>query len=402
LVINDASTVRGGATKVAMRCIQAATDAGISCTALVGDDGSGIRSTFPNVHVEALNERPLRDGVGLGDVISRNFNARAYTRLTALLSSAPPDTVVHVHGWSQILSPSIFHALARSKTRVLLTTHDFFLACPNGGYVDYRKGEICNRRPLSLSCFVTDCDKRNYLHKLWRFARSETQLFAGEEFWRRIEIILVHERMEDYLVRAGFHRNFTTLRTPAEPLCRDGRVSSWRSERVLFLGRMTWEKGVHTLAEALNLTQTVATLIGRGPLLDEIRKELPQCWVAGWLEDGEVARIAGQTRYLVMPSRMPEPYGLVTAEALMCGIPVVVSSNALIAEEVERNNAGLVFESGNARSLAEKMALMRSDDLVRHLSDGAYDFGKRIAPNWEEWSRKMIDLYRGTKRLTVH
>jgi glycosyltransferase involved in cell wall biosynthesis len=401
LVINDASTVRGGATKVAMRCIQAATDAGIDCTALVGDDGSGIRSAFPAVHVEALNESPLRDGIGLGDVVSRNFNRRAYRRLAALLGSAPSDTVVHVHGWSQILSPSIFHALARSEARILVTTHDFFLTCPNGGYVNYRKGEICNTRPLSLSCLATDCDKRNYLHKLWRFARAVTQLHAGGEFWRRVGVILVHENMERYLA-TGLLRNFITLRTPAEPLCRDGRVESWKRERILFLGRMTWEKGVHTLAEALNLTRTPATLIGRGPLLDEIRKALPHCWVAGWLEDSEVARIAGETRYLIMPSRMPEPYGLVTAEALMCGIPVIVSSNALIAEEVERNDAGLVFESGNARALAEKMAMMRNDDLVRRLSDGAYHFGRTIAPSWEDWSRKMVDLYRGETRFTVH
>jgi len=398
LVINDVSTVWGGATKVAMRCIEAATRAGLECSALVGDDGAGIRTRFPQVRVEALGERPLREGVGFGDIFSRNFNPRAYRALRRLLATDAADTVVHVHGWSQILSPSIFHALARHEARVVLTTHDFFTTCPNGGYVNYRKGDICHVRPLSLPCLAINCDKRNYGHKLWRFARSLTQQKAGDDFWARVGIILAHENMEPYL-RSGPLKNFLTLRTPAEPLSRGGRVQAWENHTVLYLGRMTWEKGVRTLAEALNGSGTPATLIGRGPLLDEIRQALPHCRVAGWLEDDEVARIAAQTRYLIMPSRMPEPYGLVTAEALMCGIPVIVSSNALIAREVEANNAGLVFESGNAQCLAEKIALMRSDDLVRRLSEGAFAYGRTIAPSWDEWSRRIVDIYTGRTRF---
>ncbi len=82
-----------------------------------------------------------------------------------------------------------------------------------------------------------------------------------------------------------------------------------------------------------------------------------------------------------MPSRMPEPYGLVAAEALMSGIPVVVSSNALIAEEVERNEAGLVFQSGDARSLADKLSSTDDDALMERLSSGALAYGRRIAPS---------------------
>ncbi|WP_163269545.1 glycosyltransferase [Chelativorans alearense] len=400
LILNDVSAVWGGATKVAMRCMDAGLAAGMECTILVGDDGAGLDARFPGAQVEALGERPLRDGATLTDVFSRNFNKHAYRAVRRLLEARSSEAVVHVHGWSQILSPSIFYALARHDVRVMVTTHDFFLTCPNGGYVNYRKGSICGARPLSLPCLISNCDKRNYLHKLWRFGRSVTQRGAGEAFWNRVGVILAHENMGPYL-RASPLKNFLTLRTPAEPLSRNGPVAAWKNERILFLGRMTWEKGVRTLAEALKITETSATLIGRGPLLPEIRQALPHCWVAGWLADDEVARIAAETRYLIMPSRMPEPYGLVTAEALMSGLPVIVSSNALIAQEVAENNAGLVFESGNAQSLAEKIALMQSDDLVKRLSLGAFAYGRKIAPTWEEWSRKIIDIYTGKTRFAA-
>jgi glycosyltransferase involved in cell wall biosynthesis len=103
-----------------------------------------------------------------------------------------------------------------------------------------------------------------------------------------------------------------------------------------------------------------------------------------------------------MPSRMPEPYGLVAAEALMSGIPVIVSSNALIATEVENNGAGLVFESGDADSLAEKLAATDDDNLMRRLSEGAFALGQRIAPSRAEWGRRMVDIYMGRSDFLAH
>lgn len=392
VVVNDVSVVLGGATKVAMQCIEAGIAAGIDCSVLVGDDGEGVRTSFPAAKVTSLGERPLRDGVRLLDVIDRNYNCRAYEALDNMLAEGDEETVVHVHGWSQILSPSIFHALARHRARVIVTAHDFFLNCPNGGYLNFRTGEVCHYQPLSAACLGSNCDKRNYVHKLWRLGRMLTQRSAGQAFWNRVEVILAHENMEPYLSSAGL-KHFRTLRTPCKPLAAEP-VKAWLNDRALFLGRMTWEKGVRTLAEALIRTGRTATLIGQGPLLDEMQHALPHCYVPGWLEDSEVQRIAAGARFFLMPSRMPEPYGLVAAEAMMSGIPVIVSSNALIAEEVARNGAGLVFESGNAASLADNITMMDSVATVRRLSEGAYEYGKRIAPSGDEWRRLLIDIYR--------
>lgn len=398
IVVNDVSEALGGATKVALQCIEAGVAAGIDCAVLVGDDGAGIRSRFPGVRVEALGERPLRDGVHLSNLFDRNFNGRAYSAMAQLLE-AGGDTVVHVHGWSQILSPSIFHALARSDAKVIVTAHDFFLTCPNGAYAHFGKGDICTEKPLSAGCLASACDKRNYLHKLWRFARAMTQEAVGEAFWARVGVILAHEGMEPYL-SAGPFRNFLALRTPSTPLTRVP-VEAWKNDLALFLGRMSVEKGVRTLAEALNATGRAATLIGRGPLLQEIQGALPHCHVPGWLDDDAVARIAARARYFFMPSRMPEPYGLVAAEALMSGIPVIASSNALIAREIGENQAGLVFQSGDARSLAEQMAWMESDALVRRLSEGALAYGRRVAPSREEWRQRMVDIYAGRIKFST-
>ncbi|TXH85086.1 MAG: glycosyltransferase [Rhizobium sp.] len=395
ILVNDVSTVRGGATKVALQCLEASRDAGLTCAILVGDDGEGLKPRFAGIRTVALGEKPLREGPAFSDVFTKNYNRRAYEAMEGLLRESAEETVVHIHGWSQILSPSIFYALANHRAKVIITAHDFFLTCPNGGLINFRSGEVCDIKPLSAACLTTNCDKRNYAHKLWRFRRALTQRGVGEDFWNRVGIVLAHENMEGYL-RAGPLRHFTTLRTPTEPLTRVP-VEAWRQRRIVFLGRMCWEKGVRTLAAALNKTGRVATLIGRGPLLAEMQRALPHCFVPGWLSDEEVTAIAGQARVFVMPSRMPEPYGLVAAEALMSGIPVIVSSNALIAEEVESSGAGLIFDSGDADSLAEKLAETDDDRLMQRLSEGALALGRTMAPSRAEWGRRMVDIYTGRR-----
>ncbi|APG93729.1 glycosyltransferase family 4 protein [Sinorhizobium americanum] len=397
ILVNDVSIIRGGATKVALQCIDASRQAGLNCAVLVGDDGEGLMPRFTGIRTVALGERPLRDGPTFTDVFEKNYNKHAYDALDGLLKETDEETVVHVHGWSQILSPSIFYALAKHKAKVIVTAHDFFLSCPNGGLINFQSGTVCDVRPLSTACLTTNCDKRNYLHKLWRFRRTLTQRGVGEEFWSRVGIVLAHESMEPFL-HSGPLQHFTTLRTPTEPLT-PTPVEAWRNHRTVFLGRMCWEKGVRTLADALNKTGRTATLIGRGPLLDEMQRALPHCWVPGWLADEEVTTLAGEARVFIMPSRMPEPYGLVAAEALMSGIPVIISSNALIAAEVERNGAGLVFRSGDAGSLAERLASTDDDRLMQRLCEGALALGQRIAPSKAEWGRRMVDIYTGRSGL---
>ena len=97
------------------------------------------------------------------------YNRRALTTLAEWIArNDTPETVYHLHVWSQVLSPSAFVALAAVRQRMLITAHDFFLVCPNGAYANYTTGETCALKPLSARCLTTACDKRNHAHKLWR------------------------------------------------------------------------------------------------------------------------------------------------------------------------------------------------------------------------------------------
>ncbi len=397
IIVTDEFVITGGCAKVALQCLEASLEAGLETAVLVGDDGKDILERFPQVKTVALGEIPLRDSQKISDVVTKTYNQRAHEAMKSLLDWAGPDAVVHVHGWSQILSPSIFYALSKSPARVLVTAHDFFLNCPNGGLINYNSGEICRVQPMSMACLGSNCDKRSYTHKLWRFNRQLVQAGAGDDFWSKVGVILVHENMAGYYGGSPL-REFLTLRTPSEPLTR-AQFNPWENQQITFLGRMTWEKGVRTLAEALNLTQKAAVLIGRGPLQEEIKTTLPHCQIKGYLSDEEVSQEATRSRYFIMPSRMPEPYGLVAAEAIMSGLPVIVSSNSLNAEEIGREGAGLVFQSGDAESLAAAIRRMDDDGLVKELSLGARAYSGKITLSKEGWAEALVNIYKGLAKF---
>ena len=57
----------------------------------------------------------------------------------------------------------------------MVTFHDYFSYCPNGGFFNYKKNEICKLKPLSIKCVVCNCDSRNYIIKLYRILRQFVQ-----------------------------------------------------------------------------------------------------------------------------------------------------------------------------------------------------------------------------------
>lgn len=85
-------------------------------------------------------------------------------------------------------------------------------------------------------------------------------------------------------------------------------------------------------------------------------------------------------------------FGLVVAEAMACGKPIIISNKGAPPEIVE--NTGLMFEYGNHHDLADKInMLIENEDLGRRLGALAH---KRIVENftWKKAARKYSDIYR--------
>lgn len=151
-----------------------------------------------------------------------------------------------------------------------------------------------------------------------------------------------------------------------------------------FAGQITEDKGVLDLAKAMcNLPgEWTLLMVGEGDKKAEIEARFAQFGLT------ERLRIAGQVPRdympdhlramdcLVLPSRTTptckEQFGLVLAEAMLCGVPVVGSDSGAIPEVI--GGAGMVFREGDVAQLAGCLqTLLRNSTLRNHLAKKGYE-----------------------------
>jgi glycogen(starch) synthase len=139
------------------------------------------------------------------------------------------------------------------------------------------------------------------------------------------------------------------------------RAAVARDETLVFLGRLVSDKGADLLLRAMKILQgdgldPALTIVGRGPEEPNLRRlagELgleEQVTFVGSKSGAELAELLNRHRILVVPSRWPEPFGIVALEGIACGCVVVGSREGGLKEAI--GPCGPTFENGNERALA--------------------------------------------------
>jgi glycosyltransferase involved in cell wall biosynthesis len=394
VILNDFGWINGGQSKIAIESALQLRARGLDVCFIAGRG--------------PLDERLLRTGVdsrvvGPHDILSEPNRLRAAAtgiwnvaaaRLVAKCVDArdPDSTVIHVHGWAKALSPSIGPIVTRSKAAHVYTLHEYFLACPNGGFFDYRAGEICRRRPLGADCLTTRCDSRADHHKIWRVARQAVLWSAGRMPSGLRELIyLAPEQLEIMrpYVPAGSRWHY--LPNPTRPQPKQ-RVYAEQNKTFLFIGRLSPEKGGVVAARAARLAGVPIAFCGDGEQHDAILKANPDARMLGWLAEDELSDWMTRSRCLVFPSLWYETYGLVVADALRVGLPVLVSRSSVAASLVEDGQSGELVSAGDAKLWAEAMIRLKSDELAKAYSEGAFRRGQ-VLPGHDEHISQLFEIY---------
>lgn len=397
VVINDSSLAKGGATGLALASALAFRERGLAVTLLCGDDGANSELAAAGIEVVALGQARLLASPIHKVLLSAIYN-QAAVRMVAdwIARNDAPGVVYHLHGWAQILSPSVFHALAPVADRLVLSAHDFFLVCPNGAFGHLKSGVACELKPMSVACLTTNCDRRSYGHKLWRVARQAMRRQVFDLNRRQPPVLAIHEAMRPYLRRGGIPDvAIRTLPNPVEPF-RSHRVVAEANREILFVGRMDHGKGPDLAAEAARRAGAKLRVVGDGPMLDRLAREYPEVTFVGRRNRGEIGEMAASARALVMPSRYPEPYGLVAAEALWSGLPVILAETAFLAPEILAAGAGLACDPRDADALAGAMRrLLADDDLARTMSLNAFERTGTVGLTPAAWIDALVAAYEG-------
>lgn len=351
-----------GATRCAIDGATAMAGQGMDVTFFAAAGRADPALGEAGVKVVALEQQDIaRAADRLGSAGRGLWNRSAGRRMRDIVEGADlTRTVFHVHTWSKALSPAALRPLLGPGVKAVFHLHEYFAACPNGGFFDYRRMRICHRRPLGAACLTTNCDSRSAAHKAWRVARHAAMTAAAGYPARARNFILLsalqQRVLRPYLPAAAAlfrMRNPVDVdRLPLQP--RDAAAG------FLFVGRVSREKGVRLLAEAFAGRDGALTVVGDGPELDWLKAALPGARFRGWLDRAGVAEEMRRAKALVFPSLWYEGMPMAVVEALACGLPVIAGDLSAAAELVADGENGAVFASGDAGAL--RTALARLDD----------------------------------------
>ena len=394
VILNNVSAARGGATALALLLARKLRERSVPVTFVCNDRGSNPDLAAQGVEAVAVgthDDRPEQ----AGGLVTGLHNAAASRALKAwMAANDTPRTIYHLHGWAHGLSPSVFAPLRAAKGRVVLHAHDYFLACPNGAYFDYRREEACTRRPLSISCLGTNCDKRKFIHKAWRVARHAARQAAFNVNDARI--FLIHEGMAPHMARAGIApRAMTTVRNPIAALL-PTRVEAERNRTAIYIGRLEPEKGVEDALAAARAAGQRLVVVGDGPMRATLEAAHPEAVFLGWLKAGEIAAQLATARVALMPSRYPEPFGMVCLEAIGAGVPVILPPSALLSRDVAEHGLGHVCDTRDIAAFAATLTRVFDDDEgVAESSRRGFARLRQLAPDADGWIDTQLDLYAG-------
>src|SRR6185503_20507295 len=178
---------------------------------------------------------------------------------------------------------------------------------------------------------------------------------------------------------------------------------------MLVLSRLHPKKGLDVLIDAfLSLVQAPQfaqwrlVLAGDGPveyvsMLKAKAGASDRIKFTGWLDGEEKNAVLSGASLLVLPSHQ-ENFGLCVMEALAQSVPVLVSPNVNLAEEIAAANAGWI-PTVDKDALMSRLAEALSDDDERARRGQA---GKQLSQkySWTTTAKNLVDLYKQV--VTIH
>ncbi len=397
VVVSDYAGIGGGASQIAVLTAQVLLREGYNVAFFAGYGEGG--EAFDGMRLVVAGDKPfLERDSKIEGALEGIHSRRTYDALRALLADYDPaDTVLHVHSWTHGLSSSVFDAIADCGFKSVVTLHEYFLRCPNGGFFDYRRRKICGLEPCSAACLARNCDKRSYAQKLYRVARLRRQNRSVKRARPRPLYLspFTYGWLEGNVLDDG---NPTYLPNPisAEGCCEPSRPEDRRG--YLFVGRMDPEKNPRLFCEALTRMGLPGTLCGDGPLLAELKRDFPALEFLGWCDKGEIAECARANKALILASYWLEASPLVCLEAMFAAaIPSVVPDTCGATAYIEDGVNGLWFENGSVGSLCDALRRLEDPDFYAAMCANV----ERGLPalredrSYETYAKRLADIYEG-------
>ena len=348
VVINDFDYIQGGASKVAIETANLLKREYPQLNIYFFSGCTSNDNLLDNkiVNISTEQGENLKDKNKIRGMINGIYNFDSKNKLNKLLKTLNKDeTIIHVHGWTKSLSCSIFDVIFKKKYKLVVTLHDYFTACPNGGYFNYKKNDVCQLKALSTKCIMCNCDSRNYMFKIYRIIRQFVQNKVVKLNDKLKNVIFISE-FSKKILKNTLNKNINEykLYNPIDYTIENKEIVN-KKDYFVYVGRVSKEKGVENFCEVITETNTKGIVVGSGPELNKLKKIYNKIEFVGWKSTNDVKKYIKFAKALIFPSKWYETMGLTVVEALSLGTPVLVKNNTAAVEFVSNGKNGYVFNN---------------------------------------------------------
>ncbi len=373
-----------------------------------GHDVAVMAMRYPD-NIESSWQRYFPAEVSFGGGVSAMW--RAFNRMMGrgdvveccerLLNDFAPD-VVHLHNIHSYLSPVVARLAHERGCRVVWTLHDYKLVCPS--YSMLLNGVPCERCLTDANAVVKErCMKGSLVAGI--AARIESLR------WNRRVLEAVTDAfvcpgnfMREMMIKGGFSadklyvlHNF--IDEERASLIKESKPSVQRGSHCCYVGRLSHEKGVDTLLDAVKSMPDIhLKVVGGGALEQTYRERYGKCRnieFSGQCTPVEAVKHVMSARCMVIPSVWYENNPLSVIEALCAGTPVVGAHIGGIPELIDVTS-GVTFTAGDVKSLSEAL----SGAMARDWDNASISTAALAKFGIENHYRRLMAIYSAHSILT--
>jgi glycosyltransferase involved in cell wall biosynthesis len=294
------------------------------------------------------------------------WNGPVRRELRDLLRAHRPD-VVHIHNTFPMLSASVLSACRDAGVPVVVTLHNYQLACASGGF--FRDGQVCHE---CMDGPPTGAMR----HGCYRGSRVATAPLALATVAHRRSW---QTKVSAYICVSASQRELLRGILPADRVFIRHNMIPQRSVRqvarradVVYAGRLDVAKGAQVLMagwdrylsgrEHPGLRLVIA---GSGSLEASVRAwaaSRPSVYVAGQLDPDACAEAMAAARAVVLPSICEETFGLAVVEAMAQGVAPMAAERGSFPELITDGVNGVLFQSDDPAALAAAFGLAETNE----------------------------------------
>jgi glycosyltransferase involved in cell wall biosynthesis len=353
-----------------------------------------------DIVVEVERKQLLSGGNEVFSLIANNksikhlFSERKiyYEQLNSIIEQHSIE-VAHIHNVYHIIGNDLYKLLSFQNIPIVQTLHNFRFLCPAGLFMD-NSHHICEKcsQGSFINCALKKCYQNSHLKS---FGMSVLAKNGRENVLKYVDkFIVLNEFSRNKFVQYGFNPDKLVVKSN---FIDDIKLATSEYNFILYIGRLSPEKGVESLIEAFVRLELPIKIAGSGDevyvgKLKALAEKNKQIEFLGYVQGESKDELIKKSQLLIIPSLCYENFPVSILEAYSYGKPIIASNIGGIPFIVKDGETGYLFEPGNIESLKEAVIKILENDKFIELGINGF---KYFSENFTEKQNypQLMEIY---------